>query len=142
MIAPPITSRLIERDRVEDARRALNFFRGGSCSSQDAEMEIDEMRAKRREKQSQGQGTDRAWVIKRLMSRAYLHPFTIIFGLRTLGQWSGMPILTFYMVTVVKDSGTNLDPRYQLEEFTSRLPVNAIFARTNAILLKNRIART
>ena len=97
---------------MEDARRALNFFRGGSCSSQDAEMEIDEMRAKRGEKQSQGQGTDRAWVIKRLMSRAYLHPFTIIFGLRTLGQWSGMPILTFYMVTVVKDSGTNLDPRY------------------------------
>ena len=81
-------------------------------------MEIDEMRAKRGEKQSQGQGTDRAWVIKRLMSRAYLHPFTIIFGLRTLGQWSGMPILTFYMVTVVKDSGTNLDPRYPISRNT------------------------
>ena len=69
------------------------------------------MRQKRMEKMRRGQGTDKSWVLNRLRSRAFLQPFGIIVGMRSFAQWSGMPILTFYMVTVVEGSGSTLDPK-------------------------------
>ena len=101
---------MIENDQLEDAKCALEYFRQG-YSLDLIDTEIEEIQKKRWEKQKQGQDTDKAWVLKRLMSKAFLSPFTIIVGIRTLGQGSGMTILTFYMVTVVKESGTTMDPK-------------------------------
>ena len=98
---------LMEQDREEDAKLALRFFREKGA---EVELEIRDIKRKRQEKQSLGQGTDSKWVVKRLWSRAFLQPFGIIVGLRTFAQWSGMPILTTYMVTVFKMSGTSLSP--------------------------------
>ena len=105
-----LSHRLIEKDRLEEALSALEYFRQG-YDPELIDSEINEIKKKRSEKLMQGQGTDKAWILKRLMSKPFLYPFGIIVGMRTFAQWSGMPILTFYMVTVVKESGTNLDPK-------------------------------
>ena len=105
MIALPETPYwLIENNHFEKAKKSLQFFRG---TNYDITYEIDEIQQKHLSKQKY-QST--LWTLRRLCSRAFFKPFMCIGILELLWNVSGFEVLTLYMVPVLKETESIIEP--------------------------------
>merc|ERR1711892_990536 len=93
---------LVERGREEEARESLIRLRG---SSYDIEEEFLEILNKKKAKEERGRS-----VVQTLGSRVFFIPFLRIGGLMMLTQWTGINVITSYMVNIFMESGSSIHP--------------------------------
>ena len=98
---------LIEDEKFLQARKALQFFRGKNF---DVEEELQEIQKKHESKKSQI--TQKSWkfTLKRIFSSAFFKPFSCVGILYVIGTWTGFNSLIVYMVTILEETGSNIDP--------------------------------
>ena len=96
---------LIENNQFDQARKSLVFFRGPNCN---IESELKEMEDKHLSKQQNRESC--IWIIKRMCSRAFLKPFYCIGILEILFMFTGFDIVVIYMVSLLKETGSSIDP--------------------------------
>merc|ERR1712106_576507 len=97
-----ISSWRVERGREEEARESLIRLRG---SSYDIEEEFLEIVNKKKAKEERGRT-----VVQTLGSRVFFIPFLRIGGLMMLTQWTGINVITSYMVNIFMESGSSIHP--------------------------------
>ena len=93
---------LVERGRVDDARRSLIRLRGNKY---DVETELVEIVNKKKRKEALGKST-----LQTLCSRTFILPFLRIGTLIILTQWTGISVLGSYMVTIFIEADSSIDP--------------------------------
>ena len=57
-----------------------------------------------------GESKTWTWTTKKLMSSSFLKPFSCIGILYILSEWGGSNIILSYMITILKESGSSIDP--------------------------------
>ena len=99
---------LVENQREEEARRSLQWYRGGQY---DIKEEIEEMILNKREKEGEDK-TERSLcsLLSTLSSTTFLRPFSCAGLLYILAQWTGISTMVFFMTTIFQQSGSSLDP--------------------------------
>ena len=93
------------------SRKSLQFFRGPDY---DITEEIDEIIQKQLIKVEQ-KGDDNkkpsmTWIVKKLMSSSFLKPYSCVGVLCIAVEWSGFSAYLSYMINILKESGSTLDP--------------------------------
>ena len=96
---------LIENNEFEKAQKSLKFFRGPNF---DVQEELDEIHQRHLHKQHTEIGL--TLIFKRLFSRAFFKPFLCIGVTNIFFTMCGFDILQTYMVSVLEDSGSSIDP--------------------------------
>ena len=97
---------LIENNRTEDGKKSLQYFRGKEF---DVTNEINEIQEKHLEKQSSmGNSWDRT--LRRLLSPAFLKPFSCIGVIWSLNMLSGFPVFANYQYDFMEMSGSDITP--------------------------------
>jgi hypothetical protein len=92
---------LVERGQVEEARASLRRLRGARYRGLE-----DELAAIVQKKAGKAGGR----VLAALLSRQFVQPFLRIGVLMSLTQWAGINVISSYMVTLLKEAGSSLDP--------------------------------
>ena len=92
---------LLERDKVEEARKSLSILRGQDYN---IEVELEEMIRKRNSKDPNKS------VLSIICSRLFLMPFLRIGSLMIITQWAGINVVSTYMVSIFQDSGISISP--------------------------------
>ena len=119
LIIPPILSTfllfllpetpywLVENDKSEAAKKSLKFFRGGNY---DISEEFNEIQSKHELKKNQN--TDQTWkfTISRLFSKAFFKPYSCVGMLFVFTSLSGLSNLLVYMIDILDESGSSIDP--------------------------------
>jgi hypothetical protein len=84
----------------------MQFYRGPDY---DVSKEFNEIRRKH---QSKIENVTKSWkgTLKRMASMAFLKPFSCIGILYLLGTWNGFNVIINYMITIIKESGSSIDP--------------------------------
>ena len=95
---------LIEKNRPDDAKDSLKFFRG---LQYDISREFNEMLKKH---QSKPESKSISYVLQRLTSRAFLKPYMCIGVIEALFNVCGFEVTLIYMVDLLKDTGSSIDP--------------------------------
>ncbi|XP_012275531.1 facilitated trehalose transporter Tret1 isoform X2 [Orussus abietinus] len=104
-IFPETPSYLISRNNPQEARKALQKFRG-STYNLDKEMKaLVDFSNKNNLKRLTGLRE----IVRALLQPNALKPFTLLFLYFLIYQWSGTNTITFYAVDIFKDSGASLD---------------------------------
>merc|ERR1711892_1009519 len=93
---------LVEKGREEEARRSLIRLRGNSY---DIEEEFLEIVNKKKAKEELGRSVQQT-----LCSRVFVTPFLRIGTLMMIAQWTGMSAIGTYMVNILMDSGSSINP--------------------------------
>ena len=89
-------------------RKSLQFFRGPDYNISD---EINEIKEKHLSKlEHQGKSKSWIWTFQRIASPAFLKPFLCVGVLFMLTEWCGFNVILVYMITILKDSGSSIDP--------------------------------
>ena len=97
---------LIENDRIEEGKKSLQFFRGMDF---DITNELAEIQGKRLEKKARmGNSWDRNF--RRLLSLAFLKPFSCIGVIWSLNMLSGFPVFANYQYDIMELSGSKIEP--------------------------------
>ena len=97
---------LIENNELEKGKKSLQFFRGAGY---DVQYEINEIQEKHLEKQANME-KNWDWTIRRLLSPAFLKPFSCIGVLWTLNTFSGFLVFSNYQYDIMEISGSTIDP--------------------------------
>ena len=105
MILPETPYWLIENNRFDKARESLVFFRG---SLYDVNPELDEIH-KRHLLKDKIQAC--SWILRRLFSKAFFQPFLCSGVLYMIFCISGFSVIIIYMVTILEETGSGLDPK-------------------------------
>ena len=50
------------------------------------------------------------WTLKRLFSASFFKPFLCVGLLNILSKLSGSNVITYYMITILEESGSSIDP--------------------------------
>ena len=95
---------LIENNQYEEAKKSLAFFRGPVY---DITPEVEEIQEKHLTKHSESC----SWIMKRLCSSAFFKPFSCIGLLKVLFNASGFDTLLIYMIPVLKEAKSSIDPK-------------------------------
>ena len=83
-------------------------FRGPDYNITD---EINEIKEKHMSKvELQGKSKSWIWTFQRLASATFLKPFSCIGVLYMLTEWCGFNVILVYMITILKESGSSIDP--------------------------------
>ena len=98
---------LMEHDTDESAYIALQYFRN---PNDDISEEINEIHQRKLEK-LETQGTTWQSTLEILGSKAFLKPFSCIGIIWSLNMLSGFPALTNYLISIMEESGSDLDPK-------------------------------
>lgn len=90
-------------------RKALQFYRG---SDYDITEEINEIKEKRISKQQQFQSSKNSWkfAISRIFSMAFFRPFLGAGILSIVSILSGFNVVSNYMIFILQESGSSIDP--------------------------------
>ena len=89
-------------------RKSLQFFRG---SAYDITEEINEIKEKHESKlELQGKSKSWIWPFQKIVSPAFFKPFSCIGVTHMLTEMSGFNIMVIYMIKILKDSGSSIDP--------------------------------
>ena len=97
----------LENDEVEAARKSLQFFRGPNY---DTKEELREIELKHESKKNKKSSHSWEFTIQRIFSLAFLKPFSCVGLLRIINTWSGSNCLLVYMISVLDESGSIVDP--------------------------------
>ena len=97
---------LIEDDQDAQAKKSLQFYRGADYDITD---ELNEIRQKHLHKM-ENVGTSWKWTCQRLVSSAFLKPFSCIGTIYMFNTMSGINIILVYMITLLEETGSNIDP--------------------------------
>ena len=84
----------------------MQFYRGDKY---DITEEIGEIQQRHVSKQ-QMQSVTCAWTLKRLFSASFFKPFLCVGLLNILSKLSGSNVITYYMITILEESGSSIDP--------------------------------
>ena len=97
---------LIEDDQDAQAKKSLQFYRGADYDISD---ELNEIRQKHLHKM-ENVDTSWKWTCQRLVSSAFLKPFSCIGTIYMFNTMSGINIILVYMITLLEETGSNIDP--------------------------------
>ena len=90
-------------------RKSLQFFRGPEY---DITQELNEINEKHQSKvELQAKKESWKWTLKQLTSYSFLKPFSCVGVLYIARQWVGGKVFSAYMVQLLEDSGSSLNPR-------------------------------
>ena len=90
-------------------RKSLQFFRGPEY---DITEELNEINEKNQSKvKLQAEKESWKWTLKQLTSYSFLKPFSCVGVLYIARQWVGGKVFSAYMVQLLEDSGSSLNPR-------------------------------
>ena len=95
---------LIEKNRYEEAEDSLRFYRGPNFDISD---EIDEIHKKHL---SKPESKSVVMLLKRIFSSAFLKPYMCIGIIEALFNISGFEITLVYMVDLLRETGSGIDP--------------------------------
>lgn len=93
---------LVQKDRLEEARHALQWLRGSSC---DISSEFGDIIAKKQLREAMNPG----WK-HHLTSSDFLKPMLKVGTIMALVELGGPNLLSQYMVTIFEESGSSVDP--------------------------------
>ena len=88
------------------SRKALQFYRGAQY---DISEEIEEMNEKHLSKLADRQSSSCCWTLKRFFSMG-LRPFSCVGVLSILSLASGFNVVSIYMIEILQDSGSTINP--------------------------------
>ena len=94
---------LIEHDMNELAEKSLKFYRNADSNISE---EIEEIKARKSEKLVNN--TKNQWT--RLFSASFMKPFSCIGVIWSLNMLGGFPALANYMIPIMEESGSDIDP--------------------------------
>ena len=97
---------LVEQNEIDQAWESLKFYRN---SSADISGEMEEIKQRKAEKLAKSQNSFN-FTIKRLFSKAFLKPYSCIGIIWSLKMLGGFPALTAYLISIMAESGSDLDP--------------------------------
>ena len=95
---------LIEYNQFEKAKKSLRFFRG---SKYDINPEFNEIHQRHL---SKDKNQSCSWMLQRLFSKAFLKPFMCSGVIYMIFTVSGFDIIIIYMVTILQETGSSVDP--------------------------------
>ena len=95
---------LIEYNQFEKAKKSLRFFRG---SKYDVNPEFNEIHQRHL---SKDKNQSCSWMLQRLFSKAFMKPFMCSGVIYMIFTVSGFDIIIIYMVTILQDTGSSVDP--------------------------------
>ena len=104
LLVPETPYWLIEKNRSDEAKESLKFFRG---IDYDISNEYHEMMTKH---QSKPESKSVLYVLQRLSSKAFLKPYMCIGVIEALFNVCGFEVTLIYMVNLLKDTGSSIDP--------------------------------
>ena len=96
---------LVEQNQLDKATESLKFFRGPNY---DIAHEIDEIHQKHL---SKDESQSFIWIFKRMFSSAFLKPFLCNGVLRMFFALCGFDILNLFMIQILNDTGSSVDPK-------------------------------
>ncbi|XP_012233749.1 facilitated trehalose transporter Tret1 isoform X2 [Linepithema humile] len=102
---PETPSYLISRNQPEQAREALEKFRG---STYNVKREMDTL-VEFSNKNNIKRLTGFQEIARAMLQPSALKPFTLLFLYFLIYQWSGTNVITFYAVEIFKDSGASMN---------------------------------
>ena len=106
MIALPETPYwLIEYNHYEKAKKSLKFFRGFKY---DVNEELEEIHQRHL---SKDKSQSCLWLLSRLFSKTFFQPFLCCGVLFLIFTITGFDTIVFYMVTILKETGSSIDPK-------------------------------
>jgi len=97
---------LVENGQEGLARKSLEFYRGKHC---DVDDELQEMIQKRDSKREHQDSTNFIWIVKRMCSMTFLKPFAGAGLGFIMNALSGSDILLVYMVSILEETGLDLN---------------------------------
>ena len=97
---------LVENGQEGLARKSLEFYRGKHC---DVDDELQEMIQKRDSKREHQDTTNFIWIVKRMCSMTFLKPFAGAGLGFIMNALSGSDILLVYMVSILEETGLDLN---------------------------------
>ena len=95
---------LIENDQYDKAQESLKFFRGSKVN---VIPELNEIRNKHLSKE---QDINCSAKVKLFFSKSFLKPFSCVGIISMLWPLTGFDIITMYMVSILEESGSSIDP--------------------------------
>ena len=72
--------------------------------------ELKEIRMKHEEKMEKIANKTWKWTLSRIFSSAFLKPFSVIGVLYIFNTWNGFNTIITYMITILEESGSAIDP--------------------------------
>jgi len=102
---PETPSYLISRNKPEEAKKALQKFRGSTYDVNDEMETLVEFSNKNNIKRLTGFGE----IARAVLKPSALKPFALLFLYFLIYQWSGTNVITFYAVEIFKDSGASMN---------------------------------
>ena len=96
---------LVEQNQLDKATESLKFFRGPNY---DIAQEIDEIHQKHL---SKDESQSFIWIFKRMFSSAFMKPFLCNGVLRMFFALCGFDILNLFMIQILTDTGSSVDPK-------------------------------
>ena len=100
---------LVENDQMDLAKNSLQFYRGPNY---DYSKELQEILENHKSKMLNGTSKSLKWILKRLSSKAFLKPFSIVGIIHSLTPLSGFDVHITYMFSILKDTGYTNDPGF------------------------------
>ncbi len=101
---------LVEAGKVDEARRSLKFYRGPGYDIEDELKEmLDRSESKKRQRNESSHKGWR-WTLKRLCSRSFTLPFSSIGVISMLCTWTGVNTILNYMIVMLEEAGSSVDP--------------------------------
>jgi len=102
---PETPSYLLSRSKPEEAKKALQKFRGSTYDVNDEMETLVEFSNKNNIKRLTGFGE----IARAVLKPSALKPFALLFLYFLIYQWSGTNVITFYAVEIFKDSGASMN---------------------------------
>ncbi|XP_011347080.1 facilitated trehalose transporter Tret1 isoform X2 [Ooceraea biroi] len=102
---PETPSYLISRSKPEQAKKALQKFRGSTYNVNHEMETLVEFSNKNNIKRLTGLRE----IVCAVLKPSALKPFTLLFLYFLIYQWSGTNVITFYAVEIFKDSGASMN---------------------------------
>ena len=107
LLLPETPYWLIENNDNEAAKKSLQFFRG---QNYDVSEEFNEIQQKHESKKSQHSKQSWKFTVQRIFSSAFFKPFSCVGILYIINTWSGFNSLLVYMIDILDETGSNIDP--------------------------------
>ena len=99
---------LVDHDKIETAKKSLQFFRGKDYNITE---EFDEILQKHESKKNQNPNNSWKSTIKIFCSAAFLKPFSCVGILYIVNTWGGFSQIQIYMIEILERSGSSIGPK-------------------------------
>ena len=98
---------LIEKNQSEAAKKSLLFFRGPQYQITQEFQEIEQNHLKKLES---NESQSNLWALRQICSKAFLKPYSCIGVIFILYAFTGFDMFLTYLVFILRDAGSSVDP--------------------------------